>query len=136
MIDWLLPALGFALTQGALGITTKLALRDVDWPQLLLWTAAAYASIAAALIALAGTALVLEPGVAWAAVAGLCAVGGLVLFFLALGRGAASQVVPVTAGYPLAGVLFAALLLGEELTPQRLGGTVLVVAGIALLSRL
>ena len=135
MTDWLLPALGFALTQGALGITTKLALRDIPWSQLFLWTAGAYAVIAVGLIAFAGTTLTLEPRVAWAVVAGLCAVGGLVLFFVALDRGAASQVVPVTAGYPLAGVLFAALLLGERLTLQRLGGTVLVVAGIVILSR-
>ena len=35
---WLIPALGFVLFTGLLGVTIKLALRDVEWPMLLLWT--------------------------------------------------------------------------------------------------
>jgi transporter family protein len=134
MIDWLAPALGFTLAQGALGATTKLALRGIGWKQLLLYTAAAYAVIALGLVA-AGTDLTVESHSGWAALAGVCAASGLAAFFVALGRGPASQVVPVTAGYPLAGVIFAAIILGEAITPLRVVGTVLVVTGIVILSR-
>lgn len=135
MSEWLVPALCFALTQGSLGVATKLALRDIGWPQLIFWTALSYAVIATGLVTFSATGLTLEPAVGWAVLSGLCAVGGLVAFFVALGRGPASQVVPVTAGYPLAGVFFAAIILGESITPLRVAGTVLVVTGIVILSR-
>lgn len=135
MIDWLAPALGFVLVEGALGITTKLAFGGIDWRQLLLWTALAYAVLAAGLILIGGESLPLGAGAGWAALSGLFAAGGLWVFFVALGRGEASRVVPVTAAYPVASVVLAAIFLSERIDGVRVIGTILVVAGVAILSR-
>jgi uncharacterized membrane protein YfcA len=48
--NWLLPALGFVLATGLVGVTSKLALRSVDWPELVLWTTGAYLIASAALL--------------------------------------------------------------------------------------
>jgi drug/metabolite transporter (DMT)-like permease len=135
VIDWLAPALGFALTQGALGVTTKLALRSIGWPQLLLCTAAAYALLAAALAAVADASLPFEHGSGWALASGLLAAVGLGVFFVALGRGPASRVVPVTAAYPVTSAILAAAFLSESITGLRVLGIGLVVGGIAMLGR-
>jgi bacterial/archaeal transporter family protein len=135
MLEWLAPALGFALLEGALGITTKLAFRGIDWRQLLLWVTAAYVLLAAGLVVIGGYALPLGAGAGWAALSGLFAAGGLWVFFVALGRGEASRVVPVTAAYPVATVILAAIFLSEEIDAPRVAGTVLVVAGVTILSR-
>jgi transporter family protein len=89
MAGWVLPALGYLFLLGALGVTLKLALKDV-----------------------AG-----------------------ILIFVALDRGPASQVVPVTAAYPVITLIGSALFLSERITVVRGIGTALVVVGVALLSR-
>jgi bacterial/archaeal transporter family protein len=135
VIDWLAPALGFAVAQGALGVTTKRALRTIDWSQLLLWTAGAYAALSVVLIAIQGTVPPLEPAAGWAALSGLLAASSLIAFFVALRHGLATQVVPVTAAYPVATVIFAAIILSEEITGLRILGTCLVVTGVVVLGR-
>lgn len=133
--EWLLPAIGFVVVEGALGITTKLALRGIAWRQLLLWTAIAYAAIALCLIAVAGEGVPFGTGVGWAVLSGLLASVGLLIFFVALERGDASRVVPITAAYPLVTTALAALVLSEEISPLRGLGTLLVVTGIVWLGR-
>jgi hypothetical protein len=39
MTRWILPALGYIALTGALAITTKLALANTGWKQLLVWAA-------------------------------------------------------------------------------------------------
>ena len=133
--EWFAPAVGFVMFEAAIGITIKLSLRDVDWRQLLIWTAVAYTVLATVLIAGLGEAPSLGPGAGWAAASGAFASCSLLAFFIALGRGEASRVVPVSAAYPLVTAIVAALALSEELTPLRLAGTVLVVLGVVILSR-
>jgi hypothetical protein len=81
---WLLPALGFVLLTGLLGITIKLALRDVRWPELLIWTAIVYAMLAVGSIPLGNTRMHLGMGAVWAVASGLCAAVGLICSFVAL----------------------------------------------------
>ena len=57
---------------------------------------------------------------------------GMITYFIALKRGATSQVVPIAAAYPLITAILSVLILGERVTPLRLAGTVLIVAGIWL----
>lgn len=135
MIDWLLPSVGFVLLEGLLGITTKFALRGIGWQEMILWAAAVYAVVGIVLIVGGGFTLPLTAGAGWAAISGLFAAGGLILFFVALRGGPASQVVPVTAAYPVASTVFAALLLAEEIDLLRVVGTAMVVAGVIVLSR-
>lgn len=133
--EWLLPAVAFVIFEGALGITTKLALRSIAWRQLLLWTAVSYAAVAICLVLVAGEGLPFGPGVGWAVLSGLIASVGLLIFFVALERGDASRVVPITAAYPLVTAVLAALVLSEEISPLRGFGTLLVVTGIVWLGR-
>lgn len=133
MPAWLLPAAGFVVVSGLLGVTSKLALTHVSWPQLILWATAAYAVIGGILL-IAGVGLVVEVGTIFAILAGGMAVGALALLFIALGRGDASRVAPIAAAYPAVTVLLAALLLDEPLTLVRVVGTALVITGIILLS--
>jgi bacterial/archaeal transporter family protein len=121
------------LLVGVLGVTTKLALRTVGWPALLLWTAAVYAVVAVVLLA-SGARLRLGPGTAYALLSGSIAAGGLVLFFLALQRGDATRVVPVTSAYPVVTALLGAAVLSERLTAATAVGTALVLGGIVLIT--
>jgi transporter family protein len=133
--DWLLPATAFVVIEGALGVTTKLALRSIGWRELLIWTACAYGLLAICLIAIAGERVPLGAGAPWAIASGAFASVGLMTFFLALERGEASKVVPVTAAYPLVTAVLAALVLSEEVSLLRGLGTILVVLGIVQLGR-
>ena len=131
---WLLPALGYVVAVGALGVTTKLALEDMTWPELVLWTAAAYAVIAALLILAGGARLRLVPEARYGGLSGALAATALILLFLAVDAGDVSRVVPITSAYPVVTVALAALLLAERVTALRVGATLLVVGGVVLLS--
>jgi bacterial/archaeal transporter family protein len=133
MLSWVIPAAAFVVVLGLLGVTTKLALRHVTWPVIILWTAIAYAVLSAGLV-IGGTGLVFNEGTGFAILSGGMAVSSLVLLYFALGIGDASRVVPVTAAYPAVTVFAAAILIDEPLTIARIGGTALVVAGVVLIS--
>jgi uncharacterized membrane protein len=130
---WLLPALGYVVAVGALGVTTKLALDDMTWPELVLWSAVAYVAIAALLLA-RGQRMRLGRGAGYGALSGAIAATALVMLFLTLDAGEVSRVVPITSAYPVVTVLLAAVLLSERVTALRVGATLLVVAGVILLS--
>jgi len=135
MMAWLLPALGFVLTTGLLGVTSKLALRSVDWPELVLWTSGAYLTAAAALLLTGTVRFQWGSDTPWAVTTGLLPVVSLILFFLAVGATEVSRVVPITAGYPLVTALAAVLLLSETISLGRAVGILLVVTGVIMLSR-
>ena len=132
-IAWLAPSLAFIFVAGLLGVTTKLALEELSWQQLMLWTTLVYVVIGTVLVA-SGVRISFGEGAGWGVVSGALAVCGLVMLFLALGPGEVSQVVPVTASYPVVTMVFAAVILGERITGRRLVATVLVVGGVIMLS--
>lgn len=66
----------------------------------------------------------------------LSQVFGQFMYYRALKVAPASQVVPVTATYPLITVALAMLLLGERLTAAKFLGVLLIVVGIMLVSGL
>jgi drug/metabolite transporter (DMT)-like permease len=133
---WLVPALSFVLLTGLLGVTIKLALRDVEWPVILLWTAVVYAVIGLFSAALGNTSLHLgEAGGAWALASGVCAAGGLICSFIALRHADAVVAVPVMAAYPVVTVLASLAFLGEDFGPAKAVGAALVIAGVILLAR-
>lgn len=135
MASWVLPTAGYVVLLGAGGVTAKLALRTITWQQLVLWVPIAYLVFAAVFIFLQGARLPLGAGGAWAALTAACASGALVLLFVALTKGDAATVVPVTSAYPLVTLIGSALFLSERLTVERGVGAALVVAGVVLLSR-
>jgi bacterial/archaeal transporter family protein len=134
--QWLLPALAYVILFGGLGVITKVALRHLGWPDLIVWTTAVYIVVSAVLL-LSGRASLAggSTAVGLAVVAGVMAVLSLVLLYVALGYGDASQVVPFTSTYPLVALVLAWVVLGEQVTAGRAVGAVLVVAGAVLLTR-
>jgi transporter family protein len=135
MAGWVLPAAGYLLLLGALGVTLKLALRDVEWQQVVLWAPILYGAFAVGTAIFAGTRFPLGAGGGWAFASALCLAGAGILIFVALDRGPASQVVPLTSAYPVITLIGSAIFLSEKITLVRGLGTALVVAGVALLSR-
>lgn len=135
LMSWLLPTLGYALTVGLTGISVKYALKTISWQQMLLWVPLAYAGFALILILGYGARFPLGVGGAWAALTALFASAGLILLFVALDRGQASVVVPVSSIYPVVTLVASAVFLAESVTVPKVAGTLLVVAGVTLISR-
>lgn len=135
MTSWILPTLAYIALVGAAGVTTKLALRTISWEQLALWVPIVYVLIAVVLVATRGARLPLGIGGAWAAATAVCMALALIVLFYALTRGDASEVVPASSAYPAVTLVGAALFLGESVTVPRILGTILVVAGVVLISR-
>lgn len=133
-MTWLLPTVAYVFALGALGVTSKLALESLSWRQLLPWTLLAYALVVALLLALGQTDFRWHSGTGWALASAALAVGSLILLYVALGMAEASKVIPVSAAYPAATVVLAALFLGESITLARVAGMLLVIAGVVLLT--
>jgi transporter family protein len=134
MNGWLLPSLAYIVLLGALGVTTKLALRDVSWHDVILWTAAVYLLIAIVMVALGQARFGTGTGDFWAVVSAVLASSALIMFYVALGRGEASRVVPLTSAYPLVTVVLSVLVLSEEVTVVRGLAALVVIAGVVLLT--
>lgn len=135
MASWIVPTLGYIVLLGATGVTTKLALRTISWEQMVLWVPLAYAAFSILFVIFRGTSFPLGAGGGWAAATAFCASAALILFFLALTRGEAGKVVPVSSAYPVVTLVGSALFLAEAVTFLKIVGTVLVVGGVILLSR-
>jgi uncharacterized membrane protein len=133
-VNWIAPAIGYVLAVGALGVTSKLALESLSWQQLLPWTFLAYGVTVAALMVSGKTDWGWHSGTGWAIASAALAVGALILLYVALGLGDASKVVPVTAAYPAATLVLAAIFLGENISPARIAGMLLVVVGVVVLT--
>jgi transporter family protein len=137
---WLVPALGYMLVVGVSGITAKFALRQVTWQGLLAITTAGYFSVLVVLLATGQQFRANNPHgnptLDWSmtAVNMFIPSVGIILFWIALGQGDASRVVPVSSAYPLLTVILAALFLSEALTWQVGIGAVLIVSGVILIS--
>ena len=132
---WLIPALGFVLWTGLLGVTIKLALRNLDWPVLLLWTGIVYSVLAVCVLATGAGSLGLGPGVGWAAVSGVAAAAGLICSFVALRHADAVVAVPVMSTYPVVTVIASLAILGESMSVTKILGVLLVLAGVIVLVR-
>jgi transporter family protein len=132
--SWLVPTLAYVVTLGALGVTSKLALRTLSWQELLVWTAGVYVLAAAAVAAFGGGSVHLESNTWWAIVSAGIVVGSLILLYIALGNGEASKIVPITAAYPAVTLIGAALFLSESITAAKVGGMLLVLAGVVVLT--
>jgi len=120
---------------GAWGTLGKVALRNVTWVQ---------ASLIFGLVTVIGCALlfgVLHRENSWrpadlgaAALTGVLGSVGLLTFYLALERGKASLVVPVTGLYPVLAVVLSVLFLNEHVSRMQIAGVVCAVAAVGLIS--
>ena len=67
---------------------------------------------------------------------GICAsLLGHLAYYYAVKYGDVSKVVPVTASFPLIAFILAILFLSEKLTPTKVIGAILIVAGIIVIKR-
>jgi bacterial/archaeal transporter family protein len=134
-MSWLAPAIGFVIAMGAIGVTSKLALRSFQWQDLVVWTALTYLAAAITVVLAGQGGLRWVSDTPWAIVSGMLPAIGLVMFFVAVEAADASRVVPVTSVYPVVTVLLAWLLLGETITTGQAVGLLLVISGLAILTR-
>ena len=127
------------LLWGSTPLFEKLALRGAA-PLNVLWIRTAFITVCVAAVAAAtgqiGQVARMEGRILFfTLLSGLTGgVLGLTAYFYALQKGHASLVVPLTATYPLVTVLLSVLLLGEPVTPAKIAGVILIVAGVMLLS--
>jgi uncharacterized membrane protein len=135
MSGWIVPSLAYVLLLGGLGVTVRFALRGLGWRELVVWTATAYAIVAAVLLA-TGTRLRFPGGLpGWMTLlSAFIPPLAVISLYIALGRGQASRVTPLTTAYPFITVFLAAAVLSEKLTWQVLGGCALIVGGAVLIS--
>jgi transporter family protein len=131
---WLVPTVAFILATGALGVTSKLALRTLAWQDLVLWVGIAYMVGAAVVVARGHASLRPVRGTPWAIGSAAIAICAIIALYLALSIGDVSKVVPVAAAYPAVTLILSAMVLSERLSIARVGGMCLVVAGVVVLT--
>ncbi len=131
---WLLPTLGFVVTLGAVGVTSKLALRTLVWQDLIVWTTVVYVVVAAYLLVSGQGSFGSGRDVWWALLTAVLAIISLIMLYLALGKAPASKVIPVSAAYPAFTLLLAALVLSEDISLVKVVGLALVIGGVVLIT--
>ena len=133
MNSWVLPALGCFMMWGLSRFFPKVATQYIDPRSAFFFEVTGEALVALAILASIG----FKPswhvkGVGFALVAGLF--GGLGVYFYLLGaqRGNVSQLVVVSAMYPVITVLLGLFLLGETVTVKQAIGMVFALIAIVL----
>jgi len=134
-MSWIPPTVGYIVLVGALGVTSKYALRSLSWQEVILWTAVAY-GVTTVLLVATGTPLRFHAGLngGMAAVTAVIAPLSLCLLYFALRDGDVTRVIPVSSVYPLVTAVLALLVLNEHFSVTRVVGTALVVVGVVLLT--
>ena len=133
--DWRAAIALCCVCWGFWGVLGKMAAMRLGWP------AAAVLAVAGGLLVMIPVALVAVraadltgPGVLLGLGYGVAGALGGLFFTKPLAAGPASAVAPLAEGYLIITVLLASLLLGEQMSPRRLMGIVLMLGGAALLS--
>lgn len=131
---WLICALYYAVSLGALGITSSKALAHLQWYDLILWSGIGYVLVAGFLVISGHAAVRITSGSWWAILSAGLAISALVSLYVGLQHGSAAKVVTVGAAYPAVTVLLAALFLSERLTVPHILGVLFIIAGGVLIS--
>jgi bacterial/archaeal transporter family protein len=133
---WQFHATIALLVWGLWAFLPKLALRAFEPRSVLVWESVG--SVIVGLTVLASLRLHVQTtpyGVVAAVVTGLCGLGGAYFFLLALERGQASIVVPLTSLYPLITLGLSVVLLKERPSPANLLGIAFALVAVVLLSK-
>lgn len=131
---WLVCAVYYAIAVGALGVTSGLALKNLHWPDVVLWSGVGYVIVVIYLLVSGNTAIKITTGSWWAVLSAGLAITSLIALYVGLQHGSAAKVVTVGAAYPAVTVLLAALFLAEKLTAVHVIGVALVILGAMLIS--
>ena len=135
MENWLLLSILTMLCWGVWGLILKLASKYFQWYQV--YVSASIATLLASITLL----LYLKPpidvrslGFVYSLAAGTMGAMGAIFFYIALGRGKASIVVPITALYPVITLALSLLLLQEKITATQAVGVALAILSLILVS--
>ncbi len=131
---WLVPVMIYVAALGAVGVTSKLALKHLHWQDLVLWLGIGHLGSVIALTVTGVARPSRSPGTPMTVVTALVACTGLIALYVALSSGEASKVVPISAAYPAVTLILSALFLSEKLTLRRGIGVVMVVAGVVMVT--
>jgi len=135
MQNWLIYALTATAIYGFWGFFPKLASDYLDPKSAMVYQALGTALGALVILATMRFRLPVQvKGITFSMLAGIAGVVGTQFLLMALNEGKASVVVPVTALYPIGVILLAILILKETLTLRQVGGILLSLAAIYLLT--
>ncbi len=130
--EWLVPAILTLVLWGLWGYMLKFAGTRLDWREV--YFISSLASFTLALIFYLyskGFSISLNIYALYAAIAGLMGGLGYLAFMIAISKGKASIIIPLTALYPAITAVLAVLFLGEKLKPTQLAGIIMaLIAGI------
>ncbi len=128
---WLKPSLPALFFWGLWGFLTKLGARKVPWQTMLIFFALGTLTIGLlAKPTFSGFGVYHLIGLA----AGLACAVGFMYFFIAMSRGSASVVIPVTSLYVVVASVMAFIILAGPLTLKKVMGIVCAVIAIVLLA--
>ncbi len=133
--DWLVWTLVTLVVWGTWGFLGKVALNYLDWKQVIVIGAISNAAIYMLVYILFKPTINFgNVGSVYALVAGAMGLVGAVFFYMALGSGRASIVVPLTALYPAITIVLSAIILKEHITLLNGFGIILSIVAIVLMS--
>lgn len=135
-LDWLYYAVASAVVWGFWGFLDKIVIDRSGWPILVIGSALTYVILVPAVTLHFGKAMWPPPGITWvwALLGGAAASVGMLLFYVALAKGNASIVVPLTAMYPVITVLLSLTILKERPSVFQIIGIILAVVAVVFLS--
>ncbi len=130
--EWIVPAILTLVLWGLWGYILKIAGMRLDWREVYFMSSLASFTLALMFYLYSkGFSLSLNIYALYAALAGIMGGLGYLTFMVAVSRGKASIIIPLTALYPAITAILAVLFLGEKLKPTQLIGIILaLIAGI------
>lgn len=133
---WVFYALLAAVTWGLWGFVDKVVIEKCGWPVLVFGSALSYVVLTPLIIGMYGKTMWPTSGYDWFMVilGAAAACIGMIFFYLALAKGNASKVVPLTAIYPAITVLLSLAFLREKPNIFQIIGIGLAVIAVVFLS--
>jgi len=134
-MNWLILSLIAMVCWGIWGLLSKMAIAQSNWHQV--FVASSFVSLSTTLILYSyfrPAINVRSPGFLYAILAGAAGSMAVVAFYMALVRGNASIIVPLTALYPAITIILSYLILRERTTPTQTLGIFLAIIAILLIS--
>ncbi len=129
---WLKPSLLALLFWGLWGFLTKVGSDKVSWQTMLLYFG--ICTIVIALVGYKGIAFGHDKYHLAALLAGIAVTLGYVYFFIAISKGSATTVIPVTSLYVALASILAFIFLAEPITIKKVLGILCAISAVILLS--
>lgn len=135
MKSWFLPAIFIPIVWGFWGLFPKLAVKYLSPTHAMVYQVGGSVVFGIVLLALIGFRPQIEPrGIAFAIAAGICGMGGALLYLLAVGKGKVSIIVFISAMYPVFTIALSYFILHEPITLKEGIGMIFAITAIILFS--